>query len=113
MQINITEIFNSVQNFLIYAKDIVTENINAWMPTLMSILSVIIFIIVGLARIKKAANDLKSDKTIAELKAEVENDIAENKQTRKMDQKIINKLLKIYGSGINDEEDREDGTKRK
>lgn len=113
MQVNITEILNSVQNILIYAKDIISENINAWMPTLMSILSVIIFIFVGLAKIKKAANDLKSDQTIAELKAEVENDIAENKQTRKIDQRIINKLLKIYDLGINDEEDREDGTKRK
>ena len=115
MQINITEILNTTQNFLIYAKDVISENINNWMPTLMSILSFIIFVIIGLARIKKAANDLKSDKTIAELKAEVENDIAESKQLRKMDRKIINRLMKIYDAGIDDEdrEDREDGTKRK
>lgn len=115
MQVNITEILNNLQQFLIYAKNVISDNINAWMPTLLSILSFIIFVIVGIARIKKAANDLKSDKTIAELRQEVRNDIAESKQLRKMDRKIINRLMKIYDVGIDDEdrEDREDGTKRK
>lgn len=113
MQVNITEILNNIQQFIIYATEIISENINSWMPTFLSILSYIIFVIFVIARIKKAINDVKSDKTIAEIKQEIQNDIAESKQLKKMDRKIINRLMKIYDAGIDDDEDREDGTKRK
>lgn len=102
MQLNITEIMTILAN-----------NVNAWLPTITSILSVAICIVVGMAKIKRAANDLKSDKTIAELRAEVENDIAENKETRKLERRIINKLLKMYDVGEADDEAGDRRTKRK
>lgn len=92
MQFNITEFITMCVN-----------NVEAWLPTATSVVSALICCIWGVARVKKAANDLKSDKTIAELKAEVENDIAENKETRKLDRRIINKLLKMYDIGETDE----------
>lgn len=92
MEFNITEFINMCVN-----------NVEAWLPTVTAVVSALVCCIWGVARIKKAANDLKSDKTIAELRAEVENDIAENKETRKLDRKIINKLLKMYDVGENDE----------
>lgn len=101
MQFNITEFITMCVN-----------NVEAWLPTMTAVASALICCIWGVARIKKAANDFKSDKTIAELKAEVENDIAENKETRKLDRRIINKLLKMYEIGENDESG-EGGAKRK
>lgn len=97
MSINITEFINMC-----------VANIEAWLPTVTAVVSALICCIWGVARLKKAANDLKSDKTIAELRAEVEKDIAENKETRKTDRRIINKLYKMYDLGESNEtgEDR-------
>lgn len=101
MEFNITEFITMCVN-----------NVEAWLPTVTAVVSALVCCIWGVARIKKAANDLKSDKTIAELRAEVENDIAENKETRKLERRIINKLLKMYDVGENDE-NGEGGAKHK
>lgn len=102
MSINITEFINACVN-----------NIEAWLPTVTAVVSALVCCIWGVARLKKAANDLKSDKTIAELRAEVENDLAENKETRKLERRIINKLLKMYDVGEADDEAGENGAKHK
>lgn len=101
MSINITEIINTCVN-----------NIEAWLPTVTAVVSALVCCIWGVARLKKAANDLKSDKTITELRAEVEQDIAENKETRKLERRILNKLYKMYEIGESNETG-ENGAKHK
>lgn len=101
MSINITEFINMC-----------VANIEAWLPTVTAVVSALICCIWGVARLKKAANDLKSDKTITELRAEVEADIAENKETRKLERRILNKLYKMYDIGESNETG-EDRAKRK
>ena len=91
MQINLTEFMN-----------VLVENVNAWLPTVTSVLSIIICLVVGAAKIKKAANDLKSDKTIKELEEQVINDIAENKETKRLIKKYLDENHKIM-RGPNDE----------
>lgn len=101
MSINITEFINACVN-----------NIEAWLPTVTAVVSALVCCIWGVARLKKAANDLKSDKTIAELRAEVEQDITENKETRKLERRILNKLYKMYDIGESNETG-ENGAKHK
>ena len=84
MSINITEIYNTVMS-----------NVNAWLPTATSILSTVIVIFIGIARVKRACNDIKSDKTINELRNEVREEIAAEKESRKVNRRLINKLLKM------------------
>lgn len=84
MSINITEIYNTI-----------VSNVNAWLPTATSILSTVIVIFIGIARVKRACNDIKSDKTINELKNEVREEIAAEKESRKVNRRLINKLLKM------------------
>lgn len=84
MSINITEIYNTV-----------VSNVNAWLPTATSILSTAIVIFIGIARVRRACNDIKSDKTLNELRDEVKQEIAANKETQKVNRRLINKLLKL------------------
>lgn len=84
MQINITEIYNTVMS-----------NVNAWLPTATSILSTAIVIFIGIARVKRACNDIKSDKTLNELRNEVKEEIAAEKESRRVNKRLINKLLKL------------------
>lgn len=84
MDINITEIINTI-----------TSNVNAWLPTATSILSTVIVIFIGIARVKRACNDIKSDKTINELRNEVRDEIAAEKESRRVNKRLINKLLKM------------------
>lgn len=94
MQINLTELANTM-----------VTNINAWLPVATSILSVtatIICIIVNLVKIKKAAAELKSDKTIKDLADAVTNDIAAQKDTKRLLMKYLDEQNKIM-RGSNDE----------
>lgn len=84
MSINITEIYNTVMS-----------NVNAWLPTATSILSTVIVIFIGIARVRRACNDIKSDKTINELRNEVREEIAAEKESRKVNRRLINKLMKM------------------
>lgn len=84
MNINITEIYNTVMS-----------NVNAWLPTATSILSTAIVIFIGIARVKRACNDIKSDKTLNELRDEVRKEISANKETQRVNRRLINKLMKI------------------
>lgn len=84
MQINLTEIYNTV-----------VSNINAWLPTVTSVLSTVIVIFIGIARVKRACNDIKSDKTLNELRDEVKQEIATNKEAQRINRRLINKLLKL------------------
>lgn len=84
MSINITEIYNTVMS-----------NVNAWLPTATSILSTAIVIFIGIARVRRACNDIKSDKTLNELRNEVREEIAAERESRKVNRRLINKLLKM------------------
>lgn len=84
MSINITEFINTVMN-----------NVNAWLPTATSIISTALVIFIGIARVKRACNDIKSDKTLNELRNEVREEITAEKESRKVNRRLINKLLKM------------------
>ena len=87
MQINVTELANTIMT-----------NINAWLPVATSLLSVtatIVCIIVNIVKIKKAAAELKNDETIKQLHAAVENDIAAQKDTKRLLMKYLDEQNKI------------------
>ena len=84
MQINLTEMIN-----------VVVENVNAWLPTVTSVLSMIICLIWGVAKIKKASNDLKSDETIKNLESQMINEITESKEVRKLIKKYMDENHRI------------------
>ena len=87
MQINLTELANTMMT-----------NINAWLPVATSLLSAtatIVCIIVNIVKIKKAAAELKSDETIKQLHIAVENDIAAQKDTKRLLMKYLDEQNKI------------------
>lgn len=84
MSINLTEIIN-----------VCVANIEAWLPTVTAVVSALICCIWGVARLKKAANDLKSDKTIKEMREEIMNDHNENKEVHRLIQRYLDENHKI------------------
>lgn len=84
MQINLTELMN-----------VIGENVNAWLPTVTSIISIIVCVVVGMARLKAATKELKNNDTFVELLAELQADRSERKAQSKLLKKYINETRKV------------------
>ena len=91
IQINLTEIVN-----------VIWSNVNAWLPTATSVISIIICVFIGFARIKRACNDIRSDKTIKSIDEKIENDLAENKALHAAVRRYLDEEHKIR-RGTNNE----------
>lgn len=95
MQINLTEIVN-----------VIWSNVNAWLPTATSVISIIICVFIGFARIKRACNDIRSDTTLKHIDAKIDNDLAENKALHAAMRRYLDENHKIR-RGTNNEESGE------
>ena len=96
MNFNITEFMNTLK-----------DNVNAWLPTVTSIISIIICVVVGMAKLKAAAKDLKSNDVFEKLLAEIEADRSENRENKRLLRRYIDENHKIMRR-----EDEESGSNR-
>lgn len=106
MSINITELITTFMS-----------NLQQWLPTITTIASFLFCIIYGVGRVKRAANDLKSDKTVREIRdeqsatrEEMVNIRTQEKEILRLVRRALDENHKIKRGTVNeaDDDDREE-----
>lgn len=99
--VNITEIINTLAN-----------SYDAWLPTVISVGSIVATVFIGFARIKRACNDIRSDKTIgemrdemAQLRGEQQNQSATEKEMIRVVKRYLDETHKIRRNTNDENED--------
>ena len=93
---------------------VIAANVEAWLPTVTTIISFAVCLFWGVAKVKNAANEMKNDTTIKEIKeeqstlrGEVENSLATEKEMIRLIKRVLDENHKIM-RGPSNEDDADD-----
>ena len=73
----------------------VVANVEAWLPMATAVISTIICLFVGIAKVKRACSDIRSDTTIREIKEGQQNEEATNKEMIRLMKMYLDETHKI------------------
>lgn len=89
---------------------VIFANVEAWLPTATTIISFAVCLFWGIAKVKAAANEMKNDTTIKEirdeqatLRGEVENSIATEKEMIQFMKRVLDDNHKIMRTPTNND----------
>ena len=89
---------------------VIFANVEAWLPTFTTIISFAVCLFWGVAKVKNAANEMKSDTTIKEireeqatLRGELENSIATEKEMIQFMKRVLDDNHKIMRTPTNND----------
>lgn len=94
---------------------VIIANAEAWLPTVTTIISFAVCLFWGVAKVKSAAKEMKSDTTIKEireeqatLRGEVENSIATEQEMIRFMKRVLDDNHKIMRTPTNNDDDNDE-----